>query len=331
MIRSQVLSTGFYVPARVVTNQDLTQWMDTSDEWIRQRSGVEERRWVEEGQGGSDLAKVAAERALERAGLEATELDCLIVATLSPDHFFPGTGVFLQRKLGLKDIPCLDVRNQCSGFLYALSVADAWIRVGQYRRVLLVGAEVHSTGLDISTAGRETAVLFGDGAGAVILGPTEERDAGILSVHIHADGAHAEKLWVEAPASRYHPLICHEYIDRGMHRPSMQGREVFKHAAVRMPQAVREALDANGLTIDDIDLFIPHQANLRISQAVQKALGLPDEKVLNNIQKYGNTTAASIPIALHEAVEAGKVRRGDLVCLAAFGSGFTWGSALIRW
>lgn len=331
MIRSEVISTGYYVPERVITNDDLAARMDTSDEWIRQRSGIEERRWVGEDEGGSDLAVQATRMALERAGLAPTDLDCLIVATLSPDHFFPGTGVFLQRKLGLTGIPCLDVRNQCSGFIYGLSVADAWVRLGQYRRILLVGTEVHSTGLDISTEGRDTAVLFGDGAGVAILGPTEDADRGVLSVHIHADGAHAEKLWVEAPASRYHPLMAHEYIDKRMHRPHMEGREVFKHAVVRMPEAVQEALEVNGLTVEDIDLLIPHQANLRISQGVQKVLGLPDEKVLNNIQKYGNTTAASIPIALHEAVEGGRIGRGDLVCLAAFGSGFTWGSALIRW
>ncbi|MFQ5690532.1 MAG: 3-oxoacyl-ACP synthase III family protein [Gemmatimonadota bacterium] len=331
MVRTLFLSTGYHVPERVVTNAELAELMDTTDEWIRQRSGIEERRWVEDGQCGSDLAATAARRALERAGLEASDLDCLIVATLSPDHFFPGTGVFLQRKLGITGIPCLDVRNQCSGFLYALSVADAWIRVGRYRRILLVGTEVHSTGLHKNDAGRDTAVLFGDGAGAAILGPTEETDRGILSVHLHADGRHAEKLWVEAPASRYAGLITHEHIARGLTRPAMQGREVFKHAVHRMPQVVREALKTNGLAIEDVDLLIPHQANLRISQAVQKALGLPDDRIYNNIQRFGNTTAASIPIALHECVEAGRLAAGDLLCLAAFGSGFTWGSALVRW
>lgn len=331
MIRTEVLSTGFHVPDRVVTNDALTHWMDTSDEWIRQRSGIVERRWVEEGVGGSDLAVRATQGALERAGLEPGDLDCLIVATLSPDHFFPGTGVFLQRKLAIDGIPCLDVRNQCSGFLYGLSVADAWIRTGRYERVLLVGTEVHSTGLDVSTAGRDTAVLFGDGAGVAILGPTDEAERGVLSVHLHADGRHAEKLWVEAPALRYRPWISQEYIEKGMTRPRMDGREVFKHAVTRMPEAVREALAANGLEVSDIDMLIPHQANLRISQAVQKALGLSDDRVFNNIQRYGNTTAASIPIALHECVEGGRIERGDLVCLTAFGSGFTWGSALIRW
>jgi len=331
MLRTVVLSTGFYVPERVVTNNDLAQWMDTSDEWIQQRSGIVERRWVEGDLGSSDLAKLATERALEAAGMKASDLDCIILATLSPDHFFPGSGVFLQRKLGVRDIPCLDVRNQCSGFLYGLSVADAWIRTGMYKRVLLVGAEVHSSGLEKSTAGRDTAVLFGDGAGAVILVPSEEGDRGVLSVHIHADGRHAEKLWMDAPGSRYNPWLVPEYIEKGLTRPVMEGREVFKHAVVKMPAAVREALEANGLALEDIDVVIPHQANLRITQAVQKALGLDDDKVISNIHKYGNTTAASIPIALHEAVEDGRINRGSLVCLTAFGSGFTWGSALLRW
>ena len=333
MLRTEVIATGFAVPDRVVTNQDLASMMDTSDEWIQQRSGIVERRWVEAGEAGSDLGRRAALMALERAGMAASELDCIVVATLSPDHFFPGTGVFMQRKLGLLGIPCLDVRNQCSGFLYGLSVADAWIRVGRYARILLVGTEVHSTGLQKTDAGRDTAVLFGDGAGAVILGPVDPEtvDRGILSVHIHADGRHAEKLWVEAPASAYDRFVTHEHIDRGLTRATMDGREVFKHAVVRMPEAVHEALEANGLALEQIDMLIPHQANLRISQAVQKSLGLSDDQVYNNIQRYGNTTAASIPIALHECVEEGRIGAGDLVCLVAFGSGFTWGSALIRW
>lgn len=304
--------------------------METSDEWIRKRSGIEERRWVD-GEAGSDLAVEATRQALDRADMEPEELDCIVLATLSPDHFFPGTGVFLQRKLGLAGIPCLDVRDQCTGFVYGLSVADAWIRTGQYRSVLLVGTEVHSTGLDVSTAGRDTAVLFGDGAGVAILGPTEDDGRGVLSVKIHADGRHAEKLWTEAPASAYDPFVTSGYIEEGLTRPKMEGREVFKHAVRRMPEAVHEVLDEVGHGIDDVDLVIPHQANLRISQAVQKSLGLPDDRVYNNIQRYGNTTAASIPIALHEAVEEGRIADGDLVCLTAFGSGFTWGGALLRW
>jgi len=340
MTRSRILSTGFHVPERVVTNAELAAMMDTSDEWIRQRSGIEERHWVVGDEAGSDLACRAAEMALERGGMEPADLDCIVLATLSPDHFFPGTGVFLQRKLGLTGIPCLDVRNQCTGFLYGLSVADAWIRTGSYRRVLLVGAEVHSTGLHRNDFGRDTAVLFGDGAGAVVLGPVEEGGGAspsetasgrVLSVHLHADGRHAEKLWVEAPGSKGDPLVSHEDIDAGLTCPMMEGREVFKHAVTLMPAAVNEALAANGLTIDDVDMLIPHQANLRIAQMVQRALGLPDERVYNNIQRYGNTTAASIPIALHECLEEGRLSEGDLLCLTAFGSGFTWGSALIRW
>jgi 3-oxoacyl-[acyl-carrier-protein] synthase-3 len=331
MTRSAVLSTGFYVPDGVITNNDLEQMMDTSDDWIRQRSGIVERRWVEGGVGSSDLALVATQRALEAAGMEASELDALILATLSPDVYFPGSGVFLQRKLGISGIPCLDVRNQCSGFIYGLSVADAWIRTGMYERILLVGSEVHSTGLVKTTEGRDTAVLFGDGAGAAILGPTREDDRGVLAINIHADGKYAEKLWMEAPGSRYNPWLVPQMIADGLTKPIMEGREVFKHASVRMPQAVKEALDDAGLTVEDVDLVIPHQANYRITQAVQKQLGLPDEKVMSNIHKYGNTTAASIPIALHEAVEQGRLKRGDLVCLTAFGSGFTWGAALIRW
>ena len=331
MAGSRILSTGFAVPDRVVTNDELSAMMDTSDAWIRQRSGIVERRWVRDGEVTSDLGHRAAAAALERADTDPAEVDCLVLATLSPDHFFPGTGVFVQRKLGLANVPCLDVRNQCSGFLYGLSVADAWIRTGQYRRVLLIGAEVHSTGLQKNDAGRDTAVLFGDGAGAALLGPAEEEGRGILSVHLHADGHHAEKLWVEAPGMAFDPFIQPEHIREGRTTPRMEGREVFRHATARMPEAVMEALQANGLELADLALVIPHQANLRISQAVAKALDLPDDRVSNNIQRYGNTTAASIPIALHEAVEEGRVREGDLVCLTAFGSGFTWGSALIRW
>lgn len=331
MPATAIFSTGFRVPDRVVTNADLEGMMDTSDEWIRQRSGIEERRWVEPGQAGSDLALDATRMALERAGMEPDEIDCIVVATLSPDHFFPGGGVYLQRKLGVPEIPALDVRNQCTGFLYGLSIADAWVKTGAYRRVLLVGTEVHSTGLQRTTEGRDTAVLFGDGAGVVILGPAGEEGRGVLAVRIHADGRHAEKLWMEAPASAYDPLISADYVEKRMTYPTMEGREVFKHATVRMPEAVDEVLEATGHSIEDVDLVIPHQANLRISQAVQKRLGLPDEKVYSNIQRYGNTTAASIPIALHEAVEEGRVGPGSLVCLTAFGSGFTWGAALIRW
>ena len=331
MPRTEFISTGYYVPERVVTNLELEDYMDTSDEWIRKRSGIEERRWCKEGQGGSDMAKVATERALEKAGMEADEIDCIVVATISPDYFFPGTGVFLQRKLGLSEIPCFDLRNQCSGFLYALQVADAFIRLGQYRRILLVGTEIHSTGLQVNDVGRDTAVLFGDGAGVAILGPTDDEERGVLAVRTHADGNFAEKLWAPAPACIKNPFISHQDIDDMLVRPFMTGKEVFRHAVTRMPEAIHEVLDEAGLTLDQIDMVIPHQANLRISEMVQRRLGLSDDKIYNNIMRYGNTTAASIPIALSEAVDEGKIERGDLVAFTAFGSGFTWGGALVRW
>jgi len=331
MPRTEFISTGFYVPDRVVKNDEFTQWMDTSDEWIRTRTGITERRWVADGQSGSDMAYEATQLALGRAGLKAADLDCIVYCTLSPDFFFPGTGVFLQRKLGITDIPCLDVRNQCTGFLYGLSIADAWIRTGQYKRILLVGAEVHSTGMDLSTRGRDLAVLFGDGAGVAILGPTADAKRGVLSTHIYADGRYAELLFSESPASSHNPRISHADIDAAKHYAYMQGKEVFKHASTKMPQSVQLALESNGLGPQDIKLLIPHQANLRISEMVQKLLGLRDDQVYNNIQRYGNTTAGSIPIALDECVQAGRLQRGDLLVLAAFGSGFTWGSAAIRW
>jgi 3-oxoacyl-[acyl-carrier-protein] synthase-3 len=331
MTRTAIVGTGFYVPERVVTNHELTTYMDTSDEWIRERTGIRERRWVREGTTGAGMAAAAARMALDDAAVAAGEVDAIVLATLSPDHFFPGTGVFLQRELGLDLIPALDLRAQCSGFLYGLSVADAWIRVGQYRTILLVGVEIQSTGIDLSTRGRDMAVLFGDGAGAAVLQATEDPVRGVLSTHIHAQGTRAEALWCDASASFRHPRIGPDDLAEGRHYPRMNGREVFKHAVSRMPEVVEEALAANGLAADDIDLLVPHQANLRISQMVQRRLGLGDDRVYNNIQRYGNTTAATIPIALAEAVREGRLERGELLCLCAFGSGFTWGSALIRW
>ncbi len=332
MPRTEILATGYYVPDRVVTNDELTQWWETSDDWIRERTGIQQRHWVEPGQqAGSDLAVIATQRALEAAGMEAGEIDCIIFATLSPDVFFPGGGVFLQRKLGIEGVPALDERNQCTGFIYGLSVADAWVRMGQYRRVLLVGAEVHSTGMDFSPAGRDLGVLFGDGAGAVILGPTDDPDRGVLSTHLHADGRYAELLWCESDSSARFPRISHEDLDAGRQFPLMKGRDVFKHAVTRMPETVRSALEANGLDAADIDLLIAHQANLRINEMVGKQLGLREDQVYNNIERFGNTTAATIPIALDECVRAGRLKRGDLLVLTGFGSGFTWGSAAIRW
>src|SRR5438445_11536459 len=331
MPRTEFIATAFHVPARCVTNEDLAKVMDTSDEWITQRSGIRTRYWVSEGETGASLAREAACGALAKAGLKAGDLDCIVYCTCTPDHFEPGNGVFLQRELGLSGIPAIDVRNQCSGFLYGLAVADAWIRVGQYRRILLVGAEVHSRGLDKTTRGRDTAVLFGDGAGVAILGATDDPRRGILSTHLFAAGRHAEKLWVDAPGLAHDPFISEQLIRDGKHRAVMDAREVFKSAAVLMPQSVAAALAAHGLEPADITLLVPHQANLRIIEMVQKAIGLRDDQVYTNIQKYGNTTAASIPIALDEALCAGRLARGDLLVLTAFGSGFTWASAAVRW
>lgn len=331
MPRTEFIATGFYVPPRIVSNDDLARLMDTTDEWITQRTGIKERHWVEPGTTCSSLAAEATRMALERAGLKATDLDCIVFATASPDHFFPGNGVFLQRLLGIPDIPALDLRNQCTGFVYGLSVADAWIRCGQYKRVLLVGAEIQSPGLDPTTAGRDTAVIFGDGAGVAILGPTDDAKRGVLSTHLFSDGRQAEKLWMDGPGLSHVPWISADMLANGKARIQMEGREVFKSATTKMPDSVHQALALHGLATTDIKLLIAHQANLRISEMVQKQLGLRDDQVFNNIQRYGNTTAASIPIALHEALELGRLSRGDLLILTAFGSGFTWGSAAIRW
>ncbi len=331
MVRTAIVGLGTHVPERVVTNQELTTMMETSDEWIQQRTGIKERRWVGPNTGSTDLALEAANKALAQAGWKATDLDAIVYATLSPDHNFPGDACFLQARLGVPGIAALDIRNQCSGFIYGLSVADAWIRSGQYKKVLLVGAEVHSTGLDISTRGRDVSVIFGDGAGAACLEATDDPNRGVLSTHLHADGRYAKDLWTDAPGSRYSPRLTHGMIDEARHYPKMDGAKVFKHAVVKMPEVVREALGKNNLTPRDIALLIPHQANLRITEAVQKGLELRDDQVFSNIQRYGNTTAASIPLALAEGVAERNVQRGGLIVLAAFGAGFTWASAAIRW
>lgn len=336
MKRTRILGTGHFVPERVVTNAELSKQMDTSDEWIQQRTGICERRFVDfenDPMGASELGARAATEALANAGVEKDDVDLIIYATLSPDKFFPGDGVLVQAKLDIPaGVPALDIRNQCSGFLYGLSVADAFIKTGTYQRILLIGSEVHSTGLDFTDRGRDVAVIFGDGGAAVLLGPGEEGDEGeVLSVHLHADGRHADILQIPYPSSAEMPRVTPEKVAEGLHFPLMEGRTVFKHASTRMPEVVMEALQQNGMTPEDIDLLIPHQANLRISEMVQRRLKLNDDQVFNNIQKYGNTTACSIPLALHEAIGEGKLKRGDLLCLAAFGSGFTWGSALIRY
>ena len=331
MPRSRFLGTGLAVPERVVSNDELSRSMETSDEWIRTRTGIQERRWVREGETGVELGLRASLRALEAASLAAAELDAIVYATSSPDHFAPGNGVFLQRLLGLPAIPSIDIRNQCSGFVYALSVADAFIRCGQFRRVLVVGSEIQSTGLDVSTRGRNISVIFADGAGAAILGPSEDDGRGILGFDLHGDGVHAEKLWVDAPGSMYHPRVSHEQIEAGRHFLEMDGKEVFRHAVIRMPESVRSVLAGAGYTTADLKLLVAHQANLRIAEMIQKALGLRDDQIYNNIMWYGNTTAATIPIALDECVRSGRIVAGDLVALTAFGSGFLWGSAVVRW
>jgi 3-oxoacyl-[acyl-carrier-protein] synthase III len=330
MRRSRFLGTGLAVPDRVVTNDELSQLMDTSDEWIRTRTGIQERRWVREGETGAALALAATERALEAASLAPRDIDAIVYATSTPDHFAPGNGVFLQRLLGIGTIPAMDIRTQCSGFVYALSVADAWVRVGQYERVLVVGAEVQSTGLDATTQGRNTAVIFADGAGAVVLGPSDD-GSGILAFDLHSEGSHAEKLWVDSPGSRYHPRVSAQQIEQGRHFLDMDGKEVFRHAVSRMPESVRAVLAATGHTTGDLTLLLAHQANLRIAEMMQRELGLRDDQVYNNIQRYGNTTAATIPLLLDECVRAGRLTSGDLVVMTAFGSGFLWGSCAVRW
>ena len=349
MFQSKIAGIGYYVPEKVVTNHDLTKVMDTSDEWIQERTGIVERRYAEKHkETTATMGAEAARIAVERAGITLGDIDFIIFATLSPDYFFPGSGVLMQRILGINGIGALDIRNQCSGFVYGLSIADQFVKTGMYKNVLLVGSEFHSAGLDFSTRGRNVTVIFGDGAGAVIVQPTEENDKGVLSTHLHADGEHAEKLAyinpgchtgfhgeIEKygyPKEEYGGAFLTEkmFNDQNIF-PNMDGQFVFKFAVTKFPEVIMEALQKNGYTAEDIDLLVPHQANLRISQFVQRRLGLRDDQVWNNIQKFGNTTAASIPIALCEAWEAGKVKEGDLICLAAFGSGFTWASALIRW
>lgn len=348
MYQSKIAGIGYYVPENKYTNNDLTRFMDTSDEWIRERTGIEERRFADRlTETTTTMGVAAAGIALQRAGITAQEVDFIVFATLSPDYYFPGCGVLLQREMGMKEIGALDVRNQCSGFLYALSVADQFVKTGMYKNVLVVGSEKHSFAMDFHTRSRNVSVIFGDGAGAVVLQPTEEKGKGILSTHLHSDGADAERLAMYYPgahANKWLPekpsfpdqelgglFLTTEQQESGAALPYMDGPAVFKKAVVKFPEVIREALAANGLTAADIDLLVPHQANLRISQYVQQQLGLRDDQVFNNIQKYGNTTAASVPIALCEAWETGRVEDGDLVCLAAFGSGFTWASALIRW
>ncbi len=349
MLRTKIAGIGMYIPKNVITNNNLLQYMDTSDEWIQERTGIKERHYAERtGETTTTMGVEAAKIAIERAGLAPKDIDFIIFATICPDYYFPGCGVLLQRAMKMKEIGALDVRNQCSGFVYALSVGDQFIKTGMYKNILVVGAEKHSFGLDFSTRGRNISVIFGDGAGAVILQPTEDPNRGILSTHLHSNGESAEILamynpgthanhWTEQTLADFDEaemgemFMSHAMVDKAQLFPNMDGPSVFKKAVVKFPEVIMEALDKNGLQTTDIKMLIPHQANLRISEFVQKKLRLNDDQVHNNIQKFGNTTAASIPIALCEAWEQGKIKEGDVVCLAAFGSGFTWASALLRW
>lgn len=349
MLRSKIAGIGMFVPEQVITNNDLTKYMDTSDEWIQERTGIQERRFAHRtNETTTTMGVEAAKVAIERAHITPQDIDFIIFATLSPDYYFPGCGVLVQREMKMKEIGALDVRNQCSGFLYALSVADQFIKTGMYKNILVIGSEKHSFGLDFTTRGRNVSVIFGDGAGAVVLQPAEEQSKGILSTHLHSDGESAEVLAMYNPGTHANHwgtkdyasyddaeigqmAFSHKMIDEGQIFPLMDGQAVFKRAVIKFPEVIQEALQANGYTTNDINLLIPHQANLRISQFVQQRLKLSDDRVYNNIQRYGNTTAASIPIALCEAWQEGKIKNNDLICLAAFGSGFTWASALIRW
>ena len=349
MFKSKIAGIGMYVPQNIYTNNDLKKYMETSDEWIQERTGIKERRYAHRTEETTTTMGVeAAKIAIERAGTTAADIDFIIFATLSPDYYFPGCGVLVQRAMHMKEIGALDIRNQCSGFVYALSVADQFIKTGMYKNILVIGSEKHSFGLDFTTRGRNISVIFGDGAGAVVLQPATSEGQGILSTHLHSDGESAEMLamynpgthanhWVKNKVADFNEaeiadmFMSKEMIDQAQNFPFMDGPAVFKKAIVKFPEVIVEALEKNNLKTTDINLLIPHQANLRIAQFVQQKSQLRDDQVFNNIEKYGNTTAASIPIALCEAWESGKIKDGDLVCLAAFGSGFTWGSALMKW
>lgn len=336
MYHSKISGLGYFVPENIVTNDDLSKIIDTNDEWIQERTGIQERRHIVKGSGETTttMAVKASKIAIERSGVDKMDIDFIVFATLSPDYYFPGSGVLLQKELGLRTVGALDVRNQCSGFVYALSVADQFIKTGMYKNILVVGSEVHSLGLDMTTRGRSVSVIFGDGAGAAVLSREEDVTKGILSTHLHSEGEHAKELSLLAPGMGGRwitDILSDNNPDDESYFPYMNGQFVFKNAVTRFSEVINEALEANQLKVSDINMLIPHQANLRISQFIQKKFGLTDDQVFNNIQKYGNTTAASIPIALTEAWELGKIKSGDVVVLAAFGSGFTWASAIVKW
>ncbi|MBP6072883.1 MAG: ketoacyl-ACP synthase III [Flavobacterium sp.] len=335
MYHSKISGLGYYVPENIVTNDDLSKIMDTNDAWIQERTGIQERRHIIRGEDTTTTMGVKAARiAIERSGLANEDIDFVVFATLSPDYYFPGPGVLVQRDLGLRTVGAIDIRNQCSGFVYGLSVADQYIKTGMYKNVLVIGSEVHSVGLDMTDRGRGVSVIFGDGAGAAVLSREEDLTQGILSTHLHSEGQHAEELIVKAPGMGGRwvtDILADNDPNDESYLPYMNGQFVFKNAVVRFSEVINEGLQANNLQVSDIDMLIPHQANLRISQFIQQKFKLSDDQVFNNIQKYGNTTAASIPIALTEAWELGKIKKGDTVVLAAFGSGFTWASAIIKW
>jgi len=336
MYNSKIIGLGHYVPENIVTNDDLSKVMDTTDEWIQERTGIKERRWVKPGDGQSTftMGLEAAKKAISNAGINKEDLDLIVFATLSPDYYFPGPGVQIQEALEIDTVAALDIRAQCSGFVYSISVADQFIKTGMYKNILVIGSELQSHGIDKSTRGRSISVIFGDGAGAAVLSREEDISKGILSTHIHSEGKHALELTTEAPGmgTRWVTDIIKDNDAEDLsYRPYMNGQFVFKHAVKRFSEVITEGLQKNNIEVSDIDMLIPHQANLRISQFIQKRFALSDDQVYNNIQKYGNTTAASIPIALSEAHEQGKIKEGDTVVLAAFGSGFTWGSVIIKW
>ncbi len=335
MYKARITGLGKFLPDNVVTNDELSKLMETSHDWIVERTGIHERRFVpkDSEEGTATMGVKAAEQAIARAGISKDDIDLIVFATLSPDYYFPGSGVLLQDLMGIGTCPALDVRNQCSGFVYGLSVADQFIKTGMYENVLVVGSEYHSGGLDLTTRGRTVSVIFGDGAGAAVVSRSNDPDHGILSTHLHSEGKHAKELSIIGPSTKkWIHDVFEDYDPNDMdYHPYMNGQLVFKNAVVRFSEVIHEALKANGLQPTDIDMLVPHQANLRIAQFVQKKFGLSDDQVYNNIMRYGNTTAASIPIALCEAWEEGKIKEGDHVMLAAFGSGFTWGSALMKW
>ncbi len=334
MRQAKILGVGMHLPEKIVTNAELEamEELDTTDEWIQQRTGIESRRYAAVGESGVDLALPAAREAIENAGLTPDDIDFIIFATLSPDYFFPGNGCFLQDRLfGDRPVGALDVRTQCSGFIYSLTTADCMIKSGLYDHILIVGAEVHSTGLDFTRRGRDVTVIFGDGAGAVVMGPSGEDHTGVLASALYSEGKYAKELWTEYPASCASPRLTHEALDQGRHYPKMNGRMVFKHAIIRLTEVTHEVLQKTGYTVDDIDVVLPHQANLRINQMAALQLGIPEEKFVNTISWTGNTTAATIPICMYDALKTGRLKENDLVLLMAFGAGFTWAASLMRW